>query len=355
MPVEPEPLTVLRRLEAEQPNGGAHALLSNDTYLARTPEGACVHHRSGASLGCRLETEVGVAALPHTCRQFPRILLADERGWHQSLSAWCVTAANLIVDGGRNFLSFDHILWDERVHLDALDARHTWPPELRPGVLMGHVEYAKFEDVVLNDCLATAIDNGQTCADGLQQALAWSDCLRRWRAAGPPLLELLTGSPPGALAARSLSPLGVIAKDLTQRIPPQWRPIDWPQGLTDARLDGRHLSRVQAEAALARYVATRLVGTWLAYQGKGVMSVAASLVSSYGLAALALSRFGEGPVTLGRMASAIRAADWLQLHLLDREEWAGWCTQWEEAEATQLSGWLTAGSELLDRLTWRPS
>lgn len=135
----------------------------------------------------------------------------------------------------------------------------------------------------------------------------------------------------------------------------EWRPDGWPDGLTDADIAGPPLSRRQAESALHRYLGTRLIGSWIAYQGEGVLSVFASLVSSYVLAAAALAVNGRGVVTAGRVASAIRAADWLQLHLVDREAWAAWCGQWEIAPdgPVELGGWIATGDALLDGLDWR--
>lgn len=346
-------MALIRRAEAEGVlRTGATPLLEHG-LLGRTLESLCPHHRQGSQPGCSLESTLGTAALPHTCRQFPRVLLVDSRGWHQSLSAWCVTAADLIVHGGDNFLSFDHIEWDPRVHLDALDAREAWPPELRPGVLMGHDAYERYEARVL-EALAACPGRSGAGAEVLQRAVQWTAQLRSWRHGDRSLDDSVHRlSMPPVLSAPP-RPAFDLAKDLISRVPSPWRPDHWPNGLTDASYDGPQLTRQAADAVLRRYLGTRLVGSWIAYQGRGVLSVAASLVSSYALAALALSMNGDGPVTFGRMASSIRAADWLQLHLLDREVWADWCAQWE-THATggdALRGYVSAGTELLDGLTW---
>jgi hypothetical protein len=81
--------------------------------------------------------------------------------------------------------------------------------------------------------------------------------------------------------------------------------------------------------------------------------VLASLVSAYALAGLALATNGAGPATLGRLTSALRASDWLLLHLLDREQWAAWCSQWEASpDAAELVALVAATQQLLDSLTW---
>ena len=112
---------------------------------------------------------------------------------------------------------------------------------------------------------------------------------------------------------------------------------------------------MSTERALARYLGTRLMASWVAYQGTGLRSVLASLVSAYGLVALALTRLVPpgAPVSVGHLTNAIRASDWLLLHLLDRQPWADWCSGWEDApDAGGLVAIVAGGHALLDRLTW---
>lgn len=354
IPVEPAPLALLRSAAraGSLPHTSAPPLAGD--VLGRTPEGACAFHGRGVNLGCRLERALGPDALPTSCRQFPRILLLDDRGWHQSLSAWCVTTARLIVNGLDDFLSFDHIECDPRVHVEALDARHAWPPLLRPGVLAGFAEFSAFEARVL-DAHARAEHTG-ACANLLHQLLAWVDDIRAWRP-GTDLIRSITDTPFGAsVPPAARHERSNLAYDLILSVPEPWQPRRWPRGLAAADLGGPTLTRRQAEDALVRYSATRLIGSWLAYQGAGFRSVVASLVSSYVLASEALARNGDGPPTFGRMTAALRAADWLQLHLLDREVWAAWCSQWEsDPDAAALHSLVAAATAQLDALAWAPS
>ncbi len=320
---------------------------------------------------------MGMAALPHSCRQFPRILLADGRGWHLSLSAWCPTAARLIVtaeptdpvtaelavrSAPETFLSFTHIHADRRVHVEALDACQAWPPLLRPGVLAGLVGYDTWEQRVMSDWLAPAARGETTTGMALGGVIRWTEWIRGWRAAdGDLTVRIAKRWTPGPVrsdgpnrgpAATTLDSLLI---DLMGRVPSHWRPAQWPDGLTDASV-GRHaIGRVEANAAIARYLAVRLTGSWLAYQGQGLRSVLASLVSSYALTCLALARTGDAPVTIGRLTSAIRAADWLQLHLLDREGWAAWCSASEQVGPERLLRIVADAAHELDRCAWTSS
>lgn len=368
IPIEPAPLELLRRADAAgQLSPLARAPWLNGTILGHTQEDWCsFHDRESRTAGCRLETALGPTALPFSCRQFPRLLLADDRGWHLSLSAWCGTAARLILHGDaqgveeRTFLSIDHIQVDPRVHVEGLDARGAWPPQLRPGVLAGHGAYEAWERRVLAEFLQPVEAGRSRLASQMTAALCWTDAIRAWRAADGDLSVLIQrpwrrlscdhllqrAAGDVALRHRVLTPL-------LAEVPAAWRPPAWPQGLTDTDTTPTPLTRDLAERALARYLATRLMGSWIAYQGEGLRSVLASLVSAYALACLALASAPGQVLTLGHMTSAIRAADWLLLHLLDRDRWAAWCADTERLpDARTLVEIVAEAAVTFDTLPW---
>src|SRR5690242_9867600 len=125
IPVESEPLALLTAAEASGTLPRSATLPWMDAgILGQSPTGSCVFHAPGGGHGgCAVERALGSEALPYSCRQFPRLLLADARGWHQSLTAWCGTTTRLIISGpslptqgdADLFLSFTHIYADERV------------------------------------------------------------------------------------------------------------------------------------------------------------------------------------------------------------------------------------------------
>lgn len=372
IPIESAPLALIRDAAA---SGQLGALTlgpwEKDGILWHTPDYECVFHASrGAEPGCRLEASLGSEAVPFSCRQFPRILLRDQRGWHLSLSAWCGTAARIIstgssvngnkADGQFQFLSFTRIESDSRVHVEALDALDAWPPLLRPGVLAGHDVYDMWERRVLMDCLAQAHVNGIGLGPCLAGALCWTERIRAWNAADGSL-DVLVARPFATRDTRWLNfwrttdfsrPQALLTM-LMGMVPADWQAPQWPAGLTDEERSGEPVSRLDAELALARYLGTRLAASWVAYQGEGLRSVLASLGSAYALAVLALRTNGADLVTLGRLTSALRASDWLLLHLLDRDQWAGWCSSWERrADASELVGIVADADGLLDSLSW---
>jgi hypothetical protein len=372
IPIEPAPLHLLTSADSSGrlPEPASRPWAA-DEILGHSQEGDCVFFGAATAraASCRLEAQLGFEALPYSCRQFPRILLADGRGWHVSLSAWCGTVAALLARPARahqvtaSFLSYAHIEANPRVHVEGLDAREAWPPLLRPGILAGLHAYDRWERRILEEGLSPIADGASPAGASLGAALRWTDLLRSWRPADG-ALHVLIGRPwrrdyvvpPQLPLPAALDTASSVLNDLIAQVPHPWRPVDWPAGLTDADVGGACVSRGYATCALGRYLATRLVSSWLAYQGEGLRSVLASLTSSYVLTALALTRNGSGPITFGRMTSALRAADWLQLHLLDRADWARWCSGFEaHADSGALVTLVGAADVLLDALTWAPS
>ena len=67
------------------------------TVAAKETDGRCAFFESDARL-CSIHRVGGEAALPLTCRMFPRVVLQDGRGALVSLSHFCPTAAALLFD-----------------------------------------------------------------------------------------------------------------------------------------------------------------------------------------------------------------------------------------------------------------
>jgi hypothetical protein len=363
IPIEPAPMLVLRAAEA---SGTLPSCQSGpweiDGILGRTPDSLCIFHGTRGRPGCRLESGLGPTALPSSCRQFPRILLTDGRGWHQSISTWCPTAAKRVITGCADFLSIDHIEVDPRVHIESLDATGAWPPFLRPGVLAGHDVYEYWEGAALQRFLGEIACRQGTVTHMVASLLCWTDLLRNWRASEGSLRVLATRPwshpPPARLLRKPATAQALrllVLEPLLKKVDAAWRPAEWPAGVTDHRADDTILSRRDAEEALGRYLATRLIGSWITYQGEGLRSVAASLVSALVLITLALPHDQRVPVTLGHLTLAMRASDWLLLHLIDRQDWAEWCSDWERRpDASPLLELVAGSGALLQACVWEP-
>jgi hypothetical protein len=115
------------------------------TVASRSADGACTFF-DGVSHLCTIHRAQGAAALPVTCRMFPRIVLHDARGTFVSLSHFCPTAARLLFEDHEDvtIVEAPGTLVDVG-ELDGLDARGEWPPLLRSGVLMDLDSYGAWE------------------------------------------------------------------------------------------------------------------------------------------------------------------------------------------------------------------
>ena len=244
------------------------------SFATRRPDGACVF-LDGESHRCGLHREGGQRALPTTCRMFPRVVRHDAIGTRLSLSHFCPTAASLLFEsaGDAAIVGAPPSL-DEVGPLDGLDARDELPPLLRPGVLMDVESY------------------------------------RAWEDAG---VRMLTA--PGTSPQESLDTLS----EVTRRI------VDWTPGtrpLIEVVDRAAHNSRDPGVSRLAphapatkRWLAARLFGNWIAYQGRGLETIVRYLQACLDVFAIELARDGNA-------LEAIRRADYLIVHEADSLELA---------------------------------
>jgi len=209
----------------ENPNGG----------LAEQTHGRCsfLGTDTGGAHVCEIHQAAGHASLPLTCRMFPRLVLHDSRGTFISLSHFCPTAAAMlfeaegeiaIVDAGESLAGSEP--------LDGLDARDVWPPLLRPGVMMDLDSYDFWERCAI--AMLTLEDVApRRAVDALHTATAR---VAQWDPAGHTRLDATVED----AFAEAVMPSGVL------------RPFD---------------------PAVKRWLAARLFGTWISYQGNGLMTI----------------------------------------------------------------------------------
>jgi hypothetical protein len=199
---------------------------------------------------------------------FPRQVLHDSRGTFISLSHFCPTAAALLFEDESTVTIQDApagLAGDGT--LDGLDARDTWPPLLREGVMMDIDSFAAWERLAI---------------------------------------ELLTRSdmnPRAALAA---------LHDATERLQ-SWSP-ESPVGLTEAVGDAfagvalRPSTTVAGhDGAVKRWLAARLFGSWIAYQGNSLRTLVRYLHACHDVFLVELARDANA-------REAIRRSDRLIVH-----------------------------------------
>jgi hypothetical protein len=216
-------------------------LLQNDgqTHAARDADGTCgffntrTHH-------CAIHDAGGHAALPVSCRMFPRSILIDARGTFISLSHFCPTAARLLVDDTApvEIVDAPQSLWDVGP-LDGLDAREAWPPLLRPQVLMDLESYDGWER--LGVALLTADEASPAAVvDALERVAAR---VARWTADEGPLESSVRAAFAGAAPRRD--------------------------------------STRAHDGVVRRWLAARFFANWIAYQGTGVEAIARYVRTCY--------------------------------------------------------------------------
>jgi Fe-S-cluster containining protein len=243
--------------------------VTGDGIAARHDDGTCTFFDGGSHL-CAIHRAAGQAALPLSCRMFPRLVLHDARGTFISLSHFCPTAAGLLFDHAGSWapakiVDAPSALTDVGP-LDGLDARDAWPPLLRPGVLMDLDSYGAWERLGI---------------------------------------ELLTRE--GIAADGSLDALAAITARIASWSPGAATPLLDAVREAFGRLTPPAVTLAAHEPAVKRWLAARLFGNWIAYQGDGLEAIVRYLRGCLAIFATELARDG-------RALDAVRRSDLLIVH-----------------------------------------
>ena len=253
----------------------ALVLTSGSVHQTDTGAAADMHHGRCSFLedeepgvhACAIHRAGGHAALPLTCRMFPRIVLHDPRGTFVSLSHFCPTAAGLLFDATGEVTIVDappNLAGSEM--LDGLDARDVWPPLLRPGVMVDLDSYDLWEQSAVSLLTRDRVPP-QRALDALESAtqriVAWQP--------------------------ESETPLhDAVSEAFAQAMPA-------PSGVA------------RFEPAVNRWLAARLFGSWIAYQGNGLRTIVHYLRACLDTYNVEVARDGDA-------MEAIRRADHLIVH-----------------------------------------
>jgi Fe-S-cluster containining protein len=298
--------------------------------IERTDRGDCVFFERDSHL-CIVHRDLGEAALPSTCRHFPRVAVRDARGTFITLSHFCPTAASMlfredvplrIVEGPSSFPLADYeglVVTDEDL-----------PPLLNPRTLMDVDSYGAWERHMVARCAA---------ATGPESALATlvrdARELRAWRPGGHTLGEALRGLPPDlvpAAPADSLAGSLRLRDEVMTAVPDDLKPAPDESGLEAA-----YRTRVYPEwptfhAPLNRYLAAKAFASWTAYQGRGVTAIVRGLESALALVRVEAARQcrqTQRRLDADLLLEAFRSADFALNHLAVGENLAD---VWSRAE-----------------------
>lgn len=297
----------------------ARTLIGTD--LLAPVEGACPEY-DRAGHRCRIHREHGESALPESCFQFPRRALVDGRGTFVTLSHFCPTAASLLLDAAEPL----EVVSDPRAFpgsrpYDGLNASDEWPPLVRPEVLFDSGSYDRWERYlvrVLGSSTSGVRDTLGRIAHAGERLRSWTPAhgtFEAWTS------DVVSSDGPCTLPPhyeRYATDAWAIA---TGSVPPGLDPPPLPDDATKADASFVAARWDLVAPLVLRYVATKAFASWSAYQGRGVRTHIAELLVTAGVLRVECARAcGRAQRSLDRdtLLEAVRASDWLLMHLVDR-------------------------------------
>jgi len=306
---------------------GARVVFQNDD------RGRCVFLGSGDRPLCSVHHQLGPGSLASACRDFPRIVTLSPLGVSITLSHHCPTAAGLLFSE-QNGLAIvrDPPAFPSSRPYEGLDARESFSPLLRPGVLMGWDAYARFEE----HAVATLARDELSPEEALGLLVARAEAARGWRpedGAFDGHLERCLREAPFVQVERPSRAESLRAWRVVASCVPAGHPHPSPPLEGDSRSGGSESGEWgQLGGPVRRWLAARAFASWMALQGEGLRTTVGALsLSLEVLRAEAARDTGEGTSPLGapRLHEAFRRADLLLVHLADPEALARRLSQGE--------------------------
>jgi len=263
-----------------------------------------------------VQGSLGVAAMPTSCRHFPRLYCLDPTGTALTLSHACRTVAGDL-DRAQPEAVEETIVEMSPSRLPAppegLDGRGVMPPLLAPGVLTSWEALSLWEELAA----ATLLRRGANALEALAHVVDAAERVRRWRPGEGALrasvkMAFSQAGPvrSGALAAMMAEPgtVDTLRQRIVSDLPAGNRSL-WDDG--GARPLSGPLPWEVADAGVRRFLASHAWASWPGRMGGGVRTAAANVVVALAILVGELSHHGE-PV---RLAPAATRTDVLLRHL----------------------------------------
>jgi len=302
--------------------------------------GACAFYERGSGL-CAIHRQLGPDRLPSSCAHFPRVCLIDEDAIYVTLSHYCPTVADLLFEApADDDWPASEPTGDGRlagavatvpgllagIEVEGLDARGHLPPLLRPGMLADRASYRRWERYVVEELAA---GRGRPEAR-LRRVAAATDAVVAWSPSTSRSLEEHVrrcfedeGQEGGsrapavsldAIRSRYEAVRACCPSALTAGAPPadldhlldRWVDPEWEKWAN----------------VMGRYLAAKVFGSWLAYQGRGLKTVLAGAFAALAGVRVEAARQCEADgrrLDAALLKEAIRQADLLLVHLASRE------------------------------------
>jgi len=291
--------------------------------VGRTAAGDCVFYHRDSGL-CVVHRDLGEPMLPPACRHFPRVAVSDLRGIFISLTHYCPTAAAMlfrddveleIVEGPPAFPPADYD--GLQVHPDA------WPPLLHPTMLMDLDGYSAWERHMVERC-ARPTSPESVVATLERDARA----LRAYQPDDGPLAGAIAALPADTVRAPVTGTLEAslaLHAEIMSTIPEGVRPDADESGLREAFAWAVAPEWAAWHAPARRYLAAKAFASWIAYQGRGVLTIVRGLEAALALVRVEAARecrnAGRG-LDADLLKQAFRASDYALNHIAVGKELA---------------------------------
>jgi hypothetical protein len=283
IPIEREPLARVRRALTD---GLLHpASRTSDLFVVSpdAPDDApalvactstgCVFHRADAARArCELQRTLGVAALPHACRQFPRVVVAAPNRLSVTLSAFCPTVTELLHDDVEPAIVARSRAEGEV--LTGLDTTGGLPPALRPDMLMSWEAWWRWEAAAIR-----VIRGAGTSAEAIARLSIAVERVRGWHPADGNLEEridtafapLTSCLPPTGDAPPTLPDIDTVVDGLVGCVPGPFQ-----QTAHEALM---RRGRPVRDDVRRRLLAAHAFANWTAHLGEGLRTWLRSIAS----------------------------------------------------------------------------
>jgi hypothetical protein len=224
--------------------------------------GHCVFHDTHASGGCRIQRVLGEAAIPLSCRQFPRQSVTDPRGTSVTLSHYCPTARHHLDRPAAPVTIVDHArAFPRHGEYVGLDASPDVPPLLHPRCLLDWESWWLIEQ----HAVTLVSEHPETALPRLAHMV---ETLHTWRPGTAPLTDAVHRAFDLAQIAQvdewHPSPAEVESHvaDVRQSVPAEWRDdVDRAMVAGTCELPLR---------VVGRFLAAHTFANWAAYNGRGL-------------------------------------------------------------------------------------
>jgi hypothetical protein len=224
--------------------------------------GHCVFHDQHASGGCRIQRSLGSAAIPLSCRQFPRQSVTDPRGTSVTLSHYCPTARGQLDRPDAPVVIKDQSpafpLHGEYV---GLDASPDVPPLLHPRCLLDWEHWWLIERLAVS----LVAEHPTTALPRLAHMV---EALHDWRPGTTPLADVIYRACDLAHIARvdtwrpTSDDVRTHVADVRGAVPAAW------QEECDQALVAGHVEL--PPRVIGRFLAAHTFANWAAYNGLGL-------------------------------------------------------------------------------------